>query len=140
MQYLQALGQFGALGFVAGLVEEGKHVFLVGLHAGLVEWVDAEHITAHAAGFLEEIDELSQVLLGECWQCDEHAGNAAINVSQTGAEFCHLVHLVNALASDVIEAVEVGIVGGNNHLVALLLNSDDCLEDGALAILNPLTH
>ena len=78
--YLQALGEFGALGFVAGLVEEGEHVFLVGLHAGLVEGVHAEHVAAHAAGFLEEVDELAQVLLVEGWQGDEHAGYATVNV------------------------------------------------------------
>ena len=37
---LQALGEGSALLLVAGLVEQGEHVALVGLHSGLVEGVD----------------------------------------------------------------------------------------------------
>ena len=48
---LQALGEGSALLLVAGLVEQGEHVALVGLHARLVVRVDTEHVAAHAAGF-----------------------------------------------------------------------------------------
>ena len=52
------------LGFVAGLVEQGEHIFLVGLHAGLVERVHAQNVAADAAGALKKVDELAQVALG----------------------------------------------------------------------------
>ena len=40
---------------VAGLVEQGKHVLLVRLYAGLVKRIDAEHIAGDTASALEEI-------------------------------------------------------------------------------------
>ena len=43
---LQAGAEGGGLGFVAGLVEQGEHVFLVGLDAGLVEGIHAEQQAA----------------------------------------------------------------------------------------------
>ena len=46
--------------FVAGLAEEGEHIALVGLHAGLVEGVDVEDVAAYAASLLEEVDELTR--------------------------------------------------------------------------------
>ena len=57
---------FGQLGFqlrltilVAGLAEEGKHILLVRLHAGLVEGIHIQQIAGQAAGILKEVDELA---------------------------------------------------------------------------------
>ncbi len=61
-------------------------------------------------------------------------------MSQTRAEFGHLVHLVDTLASDVVESVEVGFVGWYYNAVLLCGNGDDCFKDCALAVLNPLSH
>ena len=61
-------------------------------------------------------------------------------MGKDGAYGSHTIHLVNALAGDVVEAVEVVGIGGDTYLVALLPYGDDGLEDGALAFLNPLAH
>ena len=66
-----------AFGFVAWLVEEGKHVFLVSLHTWLVEWVHAQDVATHATSLLEEIDELAEVALSECRNGDEQSRNTA---------------------------------------------------------------
>ena len=59
---------------------------------------------------------------------------------QTGSEFCHLVHLVNTLACKEVQSVEILFVAWEKQFLVGLLNADHCLEDGALTVLNPLTH
>ena len=54
-----------ALLLVAGLVEQGEHISLVILYTGLVEGVNAKNVTADTAGNLEEVDELTNVILVE---------------------------------------------------------------------------
>ena len=76
---LAQLGLDGlALGLVARLVEQGKHVFLVGLDTWLVERVHIEDVAAHAASLLKEVDELAQVLLLEGRHGDEQVGHATV--------------------------------------------------------------
>ena len=49
--------------FIAGLVEERKHILLVRLNAGLIERVDAQDVAADAASLLKEVNQLSEVIL-----------------------------------------------------------------------------
>ena len=138
------LSEFGTdcfgLFFVTGLLEHGEHIALVGFYAGLVEGVDIEYISAYAAACLKEVDELAEVLLGEGGKENLDVGYAAVDVSDAGAELSHLVDFVDALACDVVEAVEVGFVGGDAELTLCAAYRDYGLEDGALAFLNPLAH
>ena len=83
---------------------------------------------------------MAEVALSECRNGDEQVWHAAIHVSQASAEFSHLVHLVNVLASEEVQTVEVGIVVRNDHAVAHIAYRKHGFEDGAFAILNPLTH
>ena len=137
---LQAGAEGGRLGFVAGLVEQGEHVFLVGLDAGLVEGIHAEQQAADAAGALEEVEELAEVVLVELRQGDFQVGHAAVHVGELGAEFGHFVHFVHALAGQEVEAVEVLLVGGDAEAAVGLFDGEHGLEDGALAVLDPLAH
>ena len=89
-----------ALCLISGFVEQCKHILLVSLHARLVEWIDTKHIATDAAGYLKEIDELSDVILVELWHGDVNIGHAAIHMSQLGTQFCHLVHFIHTLASE----------------------------------------
>ncbi len=54
------LDRFG-FGFVAWFFEKSEHVFLVSFHAGLVEGIDVENISADAAGCFEEVDQLAEI-------------------------------------------------------------------------------
>ena len=93
-----------------------------------------------AASLLEEIDELSKVVSIQTLDGDADVGHAAIHVSQLCAQLGHLVHLIHALAGKEVEAVEILLVAGEEHLVLGVLHADDRLENRALAILDPLTH
>ena len=101
-----------AVFLVAGFVEQGEHVLLVGLYTGLVEGVDAQHVTADATTDLEEVDELADVVFVELGNADTDVGYTTVDVSQTGTQFSHLVHLVDALASQEVQSVEVLLVAG----------------------------
>ena len=125
---------------VAGFFEEGKHIFLVSLNAGLVERIYTEDVAADTACSLEEVDELAEDVLADFGEDNSHIGYTAVNVGDTCAELCHLVYLVDTLAGDVVETVEIGLVKRNAEFVVALLNREHSLEDGAFAILNPLTH
>ena len=127
-------------GFVTGLAEEGKHILLVGFDTGLVEGIDVEQQTAHAAGPFEEVDELTEVVLVEFGHHDAQVGHTTVHVGQLGAEFGHLVHLIHAFAGQEVEAVEVFFIVGEKHGVAGLLHGDDGFEDAAFALLDPLSH
>ncbi len=52
----QPLVQRSSLGLEAFLAEQGEHVLLVSLYAGLVEGVHLKHVAAEGAGHLEEVD------------------------------------------------------------------------------------
>lgn len=115
---------FDGFGFflVAGFCKEGKHVALVGFHAGLVEGIDTEDVAADAASFLEEVDELAEIFLLDSGDGHEDVGHSAVNVGDAGTEFSHLVYFVDVFAGDVVEAVEVCLVAGDEFLVGALLN------------------
>ena len=61
-------------------------------------------------------------------------------MSQTGAELSHLVHLVDTLAGQEVQSVQILLVAGEQQAAVGLFDRDDGLENGALAVLNPLTH
>ena len=61
-------------------------------------------------------------------------------MSQTCTELSHLVNLINTLALEEVQTVEVLIVVWEEQLLVRSLNADNSLEDRALALLNPLTH
>ena len=67
-------------------------------------------------------------------------GHTTVYVSQLGAQFCHLVNLVYAAAGQEVETVEVFLVRGNLQTGVGLLYADNGFKDGALAVLDPLTH
>src|SRR3712207_4535470 len=103
--------------FVAGLVEQGKHVFLVSLYARLVERVYTENVAADATCYLEEIDELSDVILVELGNADADVGHTAVYMRQPCAQFGHFVHFVYALSGKKVQPIGVFIVLGNNILL-----------------------
>ena len=61
-------------------------------------------------------------------------------MSQTGSEFCHFIHLIHALASEEVQTIKILLILREEQLLLRLLNADDGLEDGALTVLNPLSH
>lgn len=74
--------------FVARFFEQGKHVFLVCLNAGLVEWVHSEDISADAAGSLEEIDELSESSRTDIREDYAHNGHSAVDMCYADTVLC----------------------------------------------------
>ena len=61
-------------------------------------------------------------------------------MSKLSTEFCHLVYLVNALASKEVKTIKVFCVSRNLKHSIWILHRHYSLEDDALAFLNPLTH
>ena len=125
---------------VAGLVKQGKHVLLVCLHARLVEGVHAKDVAGDTAGTLEEINQLAEIELVEHRQGNLHVGHPAVHVRQHRAEFCHLVHLVHALAGEEVQSVEVCLIVWEIYLVVRRLHRDNGLKLMALAVLDILSH
>ena len=83
---------------------------------------------------------MTDVVFVQLGNTDAHVGHTTIHVSQTSTQLCHLVHLVYALASEEVQTVKILFVLREEQLLLGLLDADDGLEDGTLAILNPLTH
>ena len=97
--------------FVARLVEQRKHIFLVGFYTRLVKRIYIEDISADATSFLEEINDFAEASFGEFGEGDVDVRHTAVHVSEHGAEFCHLVHLVDTLSGDIVKAVEISFIG-----------------------------
>ena len=114
---LQSLADGFALLFIAGLVEQGKHIALVVFYTGLVEGVPSQDISAYTAGFINELYELAQVTLGEGRYLNLDVGYTTINVSYLSTQFGHLVYFVNTLSCQEVKTVKVVFIGGNNHFV-----------------------
>ena len=112
---LQSCADGFALLLVTGLVEQCEHVFLVSLNTGLVEGVNTKNVAADAATNLEEIDELSQIVLVEFGDRDAHIGNTAVYVCKLCTELGHLVNLVYVFAGEEVKAVEVLLVTWNGE-------------------------
>ena len=129
-----------SLCLVAWLLEKSEHILLVSLYAWLVECVDTEELTRDATSNLEEVDELTVVVSIETLDRDEDVRNTTVDVCETCAELSILVNLVDALASKEVKTVEVLLVVWEEKLALWILDRDTCLEDSALAFLNPLTH
>lgn len=127
-------------GAVTGFFEESEHVAFVVLDAGLVEWVHAKHVSADSASALEEVDELTDNVLGQAWELDVQVGYIAVKVSHESSFFGHFVDIVDVFAGDVVKAVEVVSVVGNGEAVVNLVDRNDGFEYGAFALLNHLAH
>ena len=61
-------------------------------------------------------------------------------MSQLCTQLGHLVHLVNPLSSQEVQAIQVLCIGRNLQATVRILHRDDGLKDGTFAVLNPLTH
>ena len=106
----QASFDCSTLSLVAGLVEQSEHILLVCLYTRLVEWVNTQHVSADTTSNLEEVDELSDVVLVQLRNADAHVGHTTIHVSQLCTQLSHLVHLVNTLASQEVQSVQILLV------------------------------
>ena len=78
-----------ALSLISRLVEQRKHVLLVSLNTRLIEGVDTKDVATDTASNLEEVDNLSEVILVELGNRHADVRHAAIDVSQTCAELSH---------------------------------------------------
>ena len=125
---------------VAGFVEQGEHILLVRLHARLVERIDTEDVTGYTAGTLEEVNELTDVILVQALEADMYVRYTAIDVCQTCAEFSHLVDFVHTLAGEEVQTIEVLAVAGDTYFLFGSVDRDNRLEDITLTFLYPLTH
>ena len=125
---------------VAWLAQKSEHVLLVSLYARLVERIHTEDITADTACLLEEIEEGSEVVLVHALDRERNLRNTTVDMCELYAQLSHLVDLVEALACEEVQSVEILLVGGHYEAVVGILYRNHGLEDGALALLNPLTH
>ena len=98
-------------------------------------------MTANAACSFEEVDELAEGEGGDCreWRCGCWALRR--RYVRCGCRVLpYLVYFVDAFACDVVEAVEVRLVGGMRKFVLGLFYRNHGFEDYAFAFLYPLTH
>jgi hypothetical protein len=66
------LDSFG-LFFVAGLVQQCKHILLVCFHTRLVERIDSQNITADTASYFKEVEQTSDAFFIQCRDNDAGA-------------------------------------------------------------------
>ncbi len=79
-------------------------------------------------------------MLAERRNGDAEVGYSAVYVGNASAEFGHFVDLIDAFSGNVIEAVEIVVVGRDQRLVLRRFNGNNGLKYRAFAILDPLSH
>ena len=81
------------------LLQQGKHILLVGFYPRLIEGIYFEHIATNPYCLLKEVEELTDVVSIELGKYDANVGNASIDVGDAHSEFGHLIDFVDTLAS-----------------------------------------
>ena len=114
---------FGQLGFqfcltilVAGLAEEGKHIFLIRLHTGLVEGIHVQQIAGQAAGILKEVDEPAQLTGALTAHIHNDVGYAALTVGQERSLRGPVPDVVHRRTRKEVQPVAVRLVPRNGQL------------------------
>ena len=127
-------------GSIAGLAQQMEHVLLVGLDAGLVEGVDALHVAGHAAGELKEVDERAERFRADLRQADLGDGHAAGDVRGLGGLHGLFVDVAHLAAGQVVEPVEILVVGRDGDGRSGVVKEDNGLLQHADAVLDILAH
>src|SRR3712207_4024464 len=118
MYLLQSLTYCLAFSLITGLVEQGKHILLVGLYTRLIEGVDLLEQAADTASYLKEVDKLAEVICGKFRNADENIGYSAIHMGHASTELGHFVDLIHTLSGEEVEPVEVLFIVREVHFVA----------------------
>ena len=137
---LQPLFQNGLLVLIAGLAQQGEHVLFIAFHPRLVEGVYPQQIAGNGAGFLEEVDDLAQGVLGKVRGVKEDVRHAPVAVGQNRALHCLLVDEGHGAAFQIVKAVHIGRVVAQGDLVLGLVNKHHGFKQLPAAVLDILAH
>ena len=105
--YLKSLSEFLALSLISRLVQKSKHILLVSLHTRLVERIHTEDVCRYATSLLEEVEELSEIVLVDFLHSHAKLRHAAVDVGEFGAQFSHSIAFLNVLACKEVEPVKI---------------------------------
>ena len=67
------------LGLVAGFLQQGEHILLIGLDTRLIEGIHPQQVAADTARLLEEIEQCAQCVRRNLGNFDAEVGNAAVD-------------------------------------------------------------
>ena len=73
------------LGLVAGFLQQGEHILLIGLDTRLIEGIHPQQVAADTARLLEEIEQCAQCVRRNLGNFDAEVGNAAVDMRQLHA-------------------------------------------------------
>ena len=92
---------------ITWLIQQSKHILFVSLYAGLVERIDSEHISAYAASFFEEVQQLPERQLIETGKSDFYIRYSSVYVCYHCTELCHLVDVIYSLVGNKVQSVQI---------------------------------
>lgn len=130
----------GGLFFVAGLVEQCKHIAFVVLDTGLIERIDSENVSRDTARLLKKVKQLADVVLVDGGNGYANIWHTTIYMGKSRAGLGHLIDLVDMQVCYVIKPVKVSLLARYGEATLHLLDRYDRLENSALAVLYPLPH
>ena len=84
---------------ITRFAKQGKHVLFVAFHAGLVERIYRQHITGNGAGFLEEVNQVANIISIQRIYFNHADRHAAIIMGQNGAFHGLAVYNAHVLVS-----------------------------------------
>ena len=106
-----AIGNFPfLLLLVAGLAQQLEHVALIELHTGLIEGIHVQNIGGDTAAQLQEEEQFAHLPVVQLPTVHGDHGHAAVHMGSQSAQVSLLVHKVQGLALQVIQAVQILIV------------------------------
>ena len=134
--FLDSLAVF----LVSWFVEQGEHILLVCLYAGLVERIHAKGVSTYAAGELEEIEQTAKDLGIDMVDRNLYLRHAAIDVGKFGAQLCHGATMLYMLACKEVKLIKVLLVDLDYNAAVGFLYVDYGLEHNPVALLDELAH
>ena len=105
----------------------------------MVEGIDTQDIATDADRLLEEVEELTDIVLAQLRELEAHHRHVAIEVGKDGTCLRILIDEVDLLPGEVIEPVEIVLILRYDDGAAWLRDAHKGLEEISLPLLDHLT-
>ena len=124
---------------LSGAAQKAEHVFLIKLHAGLIEGVYTQNIGRNSTGKFQKIKKFSDGTFTDFGAFHGEDGDAAVCMGFHSTEIGLLLHKAEGFAFQVAQMIRIPDIANDGHFLFGGIEPDHGLEDVPLALLDQLS-